>query len=103
MPGIGEPRSVYVLAVSVNRYCTCKTWLVFESQQGSFSLLAVRAASLLLLPAAPGWTADEPMVMDKTKEAVQEARRATVENFETLWQRVDERRLKNRMRDEIAV
>jgi hypothetical protein len=43
------------------------------------------------------------MVMDKTKEAVQEARRATVENFETLWQRVDERRLKNRMRDEIAV
>lgn len=67
-----------------------------------FSFLAIGAAGLLLLSAASGWTADEPTVIDKTKEAVQDAGRATVENFETLWHRVDESRLKHRTRDEIV-
>lgn len=64
---------------------------------------------LLLLSAVPGRAAAEPTLTDKTKEvaqetkaAVEDAGRATALGFDTLWQRVDESRLKNRTRDEIA-
>ena len=66
-----------------------------------------RATLLLLLSTVPGWAAAAPTLTEKTKEAVQETKaavedagRAAAEGFDTLWQRVDERRLKHRTRFE---
>ena len=71
-----------------------------------FAVLAFVATGLLLRPAQ---AADEPTLTEKTKQTVQETKesvkeagRTAAENLETLWQRVDESRLKNRTRDEIV-
>src|SRR5437762_944211 len=89
--------------------------------QSPFTFLAAGGVLLLVVIAAvSSWAADDSGLTDKAREAVKETKsavngavqdtkkavtdagQATAENLESLWQRVDESRLKNRTRDEIV-
>jgi hypothetical protein len=72
--------------------------------------LALCVASCLFAPCAlaqgqTGSSADggkSGSTTDDVKQKIQENGQAAVEKAQTLWQRIDERRLKNRTRDEIV-
>jgi uncharacterized membrane protein YeaQ/YmgE (transglycosylase-associated protein family) len=67
-----------------------------------FNLLAaLTLLALAVLLTAPALAADDATLSQKADQTIDETKKATSDSLDTLWQRVDEARLKNRSPDEI--
>ncbi len=90
-----------MIGTIISCFCSAKWVRALAIAVGATLCIAVfngLARTAELSAAAGGLAVDN----DEAKKAIQETGQAALNNVQVLWQRIDERRLKNRTRDELV-